>query len=221
MAKPGAAPDRSRLLDTLNVGLAAAEAHWGLPLTEAQRRSLVDYVLLMAKWNRVDNLTAVTDPIEMVQRHLLDSLSLAPHLNGNDLADLGSGAGLPGIPLAIAFPDVRFTLIDTAAKRVRFMNQARAGLGLDNVHCHQARAEDFRPDQPFSQITSRAFTSLIEFVAMALPLLAPGGRILAMKGQRPIKEMETLVEQGLKVNSVPLWVPDEHAERCLVTVEVP
>ena len=177
-------------------GLAAALRRGceALELDTDERRQalLLDYLQLLHKWNRAYNLTAVRDPAEMVTRHLLDSLAVAPFLDGRRFLDVGTGAGLPGVPLAIQRPDLAFHLLDSNGKKTRFLFQVKTALALDNMTVHHARAESFRPEVPFDAVLSRAFTSLAEMVAVCGHTLAPGGRYLAMKGAYPADELAAL-----------------------------
>ena len=154
---------------------------------------LVAYLDLLGRWNRVYNLTAIRDPVEWVDKHLLDSLSLRPWLQPGPLLDLGSGAGFPGLVLALAEPDRPVVLLDSNQKKTRFLTQAITTLGLKNVMVARCRAEAFEPAEPFSVVTSRAFASLAEFVTLALPLCRPrDGLMLAMKGRYPTAELAAL-----------------------------
>lgn len=178
----------------------------------------------MSRWNRVYNLTAVRDPQAMLAAHLLDSLAAAPWLTGPRLLDIGSGAGLPGIPLAIARPELHFTLLDSSAKRTRFMQQMIAELGLNNVTLAHTRVEDFSVLEPgFACAVSRAFAALPVLVEPAARLLAPHGRLLAYKGVYPAAELEALPDGdggGLRlVEVVRLTVPGLAAERHLVHLQ--
>ena len=164
-------------------------------LEDGQQSALLSYLALLEKWNKVYNLTAVRDPALMVPQHLLDALSIRPYLVGTRILDVGTGAGLPGIPLAIAEPQREFVLLDSAMKRTRFVTQAVAELGLKNVEVVQARIEDYQPIALFETITSRAFTATGDFVAATAHLLADRGRLLAMKGKLPEQEINDLSEQ--------------------------
>ena len=155
-------------------------------------KKLAHYLALLQKWNAVYNLTSITIPNEMVYLHIIDSLSIQPYLNGKRLLDVGSGAGLPGIPLAIINPDQHWALLDKNSKKTRFQTQAIAELGLTNVEALHHRCEDFHPDQGFDTIVSRAFASLQTFVDTTQHLLAPDGIWLAMKGQYPEDEIMNL-----------------------------
>ncbi len=143
-----------------------------LDIGPAQEQMLLEYLVQLEHWNKAYNLTAVRDPVEMVTRHLLDSLSVAPFIAGGRLLDAGTGAGLPGIPLAVARPALEVTLLDSSGKRVRFLNHVRRQLGLENIHPVQERLESFAPDQPFDVIISRAFSNLVSFAHAARHLAA-------------------------------------------------
>lgn len=166
-----------------------------IPLSQEQLDKLATYLTLLQKWNTVYNLTAITTPKEMVYLHIVDSLSIQPYINGNRLLDVGSGAGLPGIPLAIVNPDQQWVLLDKNSKKTRFQTQAIAELGLSNVEAVHSRCEDFHPEQGFDTIVSRAFASLRIFVETTTHLLAPQGVWLAMKGQYPADELKDLPNQ--------------------------
>ncbi|HEY0635260.1 MAG TPA: 16S rRNA (guanine(527)-N(7))-methyltransferase RsmG, partial [Gammaproteobacteria bacterium] len=171
-----ATPDQLR--ERLDSGCAAL----GLQMPPESIDRLLDYIALLTKWNQAYNLTAVRDPGEMVTRHLLDSLAVAPHLTGTRIIDVGTGAGLPGIPLAILFPDRHFVLLDSNGKKTRFLVQAKASLGLDNVTVVHSRVEEYRPLEPFDTVIARAFAALTEIVSLCEHLIATGGEVLAMKG---------------------------------------
>jgi len=199
---------------SLDEGLAAL----GLDLPASVRERLLAYIALLAKWNRVYNLTAVRRPEQMIARHLLDSLAVLPYLRAARVLDVGSGAGLPGIPLALARPDCSFVLLDSNRKKTRFMTQAAAELGLENVEVVSARIDDYRPKAPFDTIVSRAYASLGELVSAARGICAPGGVYLIMKGVYPLAELDGL-PAGLTVEGVhPLHVPGLDAERHVVVV---
>ena len=161
-------------------------------LDERARQRLLAYVELLQRWNRVYNLSAVRDPLEMIDRHVLDSLSALPYLGSGPCLDVGSGAGLPGLVLAVARPELSWVLLDSNAKKCRFLEHARVALALDNVRVARSRVEDFHPGGRFSTIISRALSNLADFVAGARHLLAPGGRLLAMKGRDPEHELAAL-----------------------------
>ena len=186
----------------------------GLDLDETKRQKLINYIHLLNKWNKVHNLTAVRDPEEMVTLHLLDSLAVMPHVHAKRLLDVGSGAGLPGIPLAICLPELQVTVMDSSQKKASFMRQAKAELGLDNLEVACGRVEDYRPEVPFDTITSRAFSELALFVKLTRHLGAEDGQWLAMKGVYPQEELDKL---DIVPNQIlPLKVPGLQAQRHLV-----
>lgn len=198
------------LRTTLDQGLLEL----GLALPEDKRQQLLDYVGLLNKWNKVHNLTAVRDPEEMVTLHLLDSLALLPHVQAKRLLDVGSGAGLPGIPLAICLPALHVTVMDSNQKKASFMRQAKAELGLDNLEVVCGRVEDYQPEAPFDVITSRAFSELALFVKLTRHLGTESGQWLAMKGVYPQEELDKLYLVPSQV--LPLKVPGLQAQRHLV-----
>ena len=185
------------------------------PGTEARLLAFAD---LLLQWNKAYNLTAVRDPAEVLTKHLLDSLAVLPYVVGSPVLDVGTGAGLPGIPLALALPDTRFVLLDSNGKKTRFITHAAAVLSLPNVSAVQSRVEDYRPESPFATVLSRAFASLKDFAALAGGLVAPDGRLLAMKGAPEAAELRDL-PPGFRVAGVhPLKVPGLDAERCVVEI---
>jgi 16S rRNA (guanine527-N7)-methyltransferase len=189
----------------------------GLSLSASQRLGLLAYLGLLRKWNRTFNLTAIRDPAVMVRRQLLDSLSIAPWLTRGPVLDVGTGAGLPGIPLAIALPRLSFSLLDTNSKKTRFVQQATGELGLANVEVLKTRVEQLQRPGHYAAITSRAFASLADMVAKTAALLATDGSWLAMKGTDPADELAAL-PAGLSVEVVPLEVPGEQGQRHLVII---
>ncbi|KXO07450.1 MULTISPECIES: 16S rRNA (guanine(527)-N(7))-methyltransferase RsmG [Marinobacter] len=198
----------------LSDGLAAMN----LSLSESQQQQLLAFLALLNKWNKAYNLTAVRDERVMVSRQLLDSLSILPWVTTDHLLDVGAGGGLPGIPLAIVFPEKRFTLLDSNGKKTRFLNQCVLELGLGNVEVIHGRAEDCQPDQPFTQISSRAFTALENLVTWCGQLLASEGEFLAMKGQYPDDEVAALPAGWQVESSHSLKVPGADGERHLLIV---
>ena len=191
-------------------------------LTEEQADLLTRYVELLAKWNKAYNLTAVRDINEMVSRHILDSLSITPHMIGDYLMDVGSGPGLPGMVMAIMYPEKQFTLLDSNGKKTRFMTQAKMELGLNNVRVENTRCESFQAEQPFDVIMSRAFSSLLDMVEGTHHLLSPEGTFLAMKGLYPEEELQELyaVRPDIKeTESHILSVPGCEAQRHLVMLK--
>lgn len=179
---------------------------------------LAEYLRQMAQWTRAYNLTSVRDPLQMVSRHILDSLSIMPYLQGRYFLDVGSGAGLPGIPLAILNPDKEFTLLDSNGKKARFLNQIVRDLDLHNVCVEKERAEEFYPGVEFDGILSRAFSSIREKISYTQHLCAHDGQFLAMKGIYPSAELNDL-PKGYRVKDVHrLQIPGLEVERTLVIV---
>jgi len=189
----------------------------GLDLSARQLAALDAYLALLAKWNQTYNLTAVRETERMVSYHLLDSLTLVPHLaGGTRLLDVGSGGGMPGIPAAIARPDLQVVVLDANHKKTTFLRQAVIELKLPNVEVVTERVELFKPSAPFDRITSRAFAELAEFVKLTRHLLAPGGQFVAMKGVYPYEEIAQLPADIAVSEVVPVSVPGLDAERHLV-----
>lgn len=192
----------------------------GLSLPAEAQTRLIAYVRLIEKWNRVHNLTAVREPEQMVVLHLLDSLTVLPHLAGmTSLLDVGTGAGLPGIPLAIARPDLRVTLLDSNHKKTTFLTQAKAELALANVEIVSERVERWQPEKKFDAVVSRAFSELSDFVLQAGHLVAGGGAMLAMKGVHPFDEIARLPATHRVENVLELNVPTLDAKRHLVLLK--
>ena len=204
---------------SVQLQLAAGIAALGLSLPEGAEAKLLAYLTLLDKWNRVYNLTAVRDVERMVSHHLLDSLAAVPFFEGGAVLDVGSGGGLPGIPLAIARPDIQVTLIDSIAKKTAFLLQAKAELGLENLKVVTGRVEAFRPETPFDVITSRAFSDLKEFVTLTRHLLKPAGFWLAMKGLMPHEEIILLPHWARVSANHALVVPGLEASRHLIVME--
>jgi len=206
-------------LDTWSGQLDRGLEKMGLVLEPGQCRKLLDYLALLLKWNRAFNLTAIRDPDEMVSRQLLDSLSILPLLRGSRILDVGTGPGLPGIPLAVARPECRFTLLDSNGKKTRFVQQSITQLGLENVQVERTRVEAFHPQAGFDTITSRAFAALPRMLELSAHLLAPGGQLLAMKGTVPAGEIAELEAAGYRVRVLPLNVPGSDGQRHALLVE--
>ena len=203
------------LPERLSSGLAAL----GLNVPDAVQKKLIDFIAMLAKWNGVHSLTAVREQEQMIPRHLLDSLSILPALGDQQrLLDVGSGAGLPGIPLAIVQPFLSVTLLDSSHKKAAFLRQAKAELALANVEVICERAEAWKPEEKFSLIVSRAFAELSDFAVLAENLLAPGGHLLAMKGIYPVEEMARLPDNFRVSEVISLKVPQMEAERHLVVM---
>jgi 16S rRNA (guanine527-N7)-methyltransferase len=191
-----------------------------LPLdaSESQVQLLLSFLRLLLKWNRVYNLTAIDRPEEMVGLHLLDSLAVLPYLGGERILDVGTGAGLPGIPLALFEPDRQFVLLDSNVKKTRFVTQAAIELGLRNVRVEHARIEQYQPAVGFDPVICRAYAALPEIVRQTRRLLKPGGRILALKGK--LEESEIAPIAGAEMQAFRLDVPGVEAERHVVAITV-
>ncbi|MDE2234162.1 MAG: 16S rRNA (guanine(527)-N(7))-methyltransferase RsmG [Gammaproteobacteria bacterium] len=202
----------------LKAQLTGGCAQLQLHLPAGAEQALLDYIQLLAKWNAAYNLTAIRAPAQMVSKHLLDSLSVLPYLQGRRIADVGSGAGLPGIPLALACPDREFVLLDSNAKKSRFITHAAAALGLRNVQAMQVRAEDYRPAELFATVISRAFASLDDFVRFTGHLGGPQASFLAMKGVLPVDELNK-IPAGYSAVVHALKLPGLDAERCVVEIK--
>jgi 16S rRNA (guanine527-N7)-methyltransferase len=193
--------------------LAAGIAALGLDVAPEAQQRMLDYLVLVEKWNKAYNLTAVREPAKMLTHHLLDSLSVLPHLRGQRVLDVGSGAGLPGIPLALARPEWQFTLLDSNHKKTTFLRQAAIELKLNNVEVVCDRVETWASPQPFDTVVSRAFSDLPEFLALAGKLCAKTGVVVAMKGVYPHEELAQLPKDFQLRNVVSLNVPGLGAER--------
>lgn len=192
-----------------------------LNVTTPQVEQLLKYLELLFQWNKVFNLTAIHDFNEAVTLHIIDSLLMISHLHGERIIDVGSGAGLPGIPLAIVCPEKVFTLLDSNGKKTRFLNQVKIELALLNVEVIHSRVEDFHPSHGFDSIITRAFSSLEEMVQCTHHLLAPKGLFLAMKGVYPAEEIER-IPVDFKVRSLDrLTIKGLKVERHLVKIEHP
>lgn len=191
-----------------------------MPLDEDQQQLLLAYLGLLERWNRTYNLTAVRKPGEMVHRHILDSLSVLPWCTEGHLLDAGTGAGLPGIPLAIANPGLEVTLVDSVGKKVRFMNHVKRELGLSNIQPVQARLEGFAADSPLDAVISRAFSNLGAFATAARHLAGSSTRLLAMKGRSPEEEIKELPDWVCVRSVEKLSVPGLHENRHLVIMTV-
>lgn len=192
----------------------------GVDLPPQSRGRLAAHLELIEKWNQVHNLTAVRDTAQMVVLHLLDSLTLLPHLgDAKTLIDVGSGPGFPGIPLAIARPELSITLLDSSHKKCAFLEQARVELGLENITVACERVQQYHPEQLFDAVVSRAFAELSDFVVQSQHLAAPGGRLLAMKGVYPFEEIARVPATHRVAQVVELAVPSLEAKRHLVFME--
>jgi 16S rRNA (guanine527-N7)-methyltransferase len=225
VARASSRPDAGPLLAPADVLAGAAEL--GLELSVAQADQLVRFAALLVRWNAVHNLTAISSPASILSHHLLDSLAIIPSLVSIfgemqcRALDVGSGGGLPGVPLAIAQPHWRVTLVDKVQKKAAFLTQAKLELGLSNLECLHARVEDVRAP-PFDLIISRAFSSLEDFVRVSAHLLAPGGWWAAMKGVHPTGELAELARSMPDVrvaDVVKLAIPRLDAERHLILLQ--
>ena len=202
-------------VDALMRGVAELQ----LDLPEEVGERLMQYVALLEKWNKIYNLTAVREARHMVTHHLLDSLSVVPHLRAKTILDLGSGAGLPGVPLALALPQTRVTLLDANQKKTAFLRQAKMELALENVEVACARAEAWQPAERFEVVISRAFSDLRKFIALAGRLCTREGMLAAMRGVCPKDELASLPVAFRLTKVVPLKVPGLAASRHLVLLQ--
>jgi 16S rRNA (guanine527-N7)-methyltransferase len=221
--KGGTSVDVAALAGLLDEGIAAL----GLEFSRKQRQQLLDYVVLLGKWNAVYNLTAIRDPRQMVIQHILDSLAIVPHLrpvDGAQVLDVGSGGGLPGVVLAIVEPRWQVTLNDIVQKKSAFQTQVKGSLGLANLSVANGRVEVLWPNaegaRGFDIVVSRAFADLVDFVTWARGALAPQGRLWAMKGVRPDEEIARLPADAQVVQVIKLNVPALDAERHLVEIRI-
>ena len=185
-----------------------------------QLSRFLEYLDLLCKWNKSYNLTAVRDAPDMITRHLLDSLAVAPWIVEDSYIDVGTGAGLPGIPLAILFPDKQFHLLDSNGKKTRFLFQVKTALGLDNMVVHQARVESFRAEQPYAGVLSRAFASLDDMLLGCEHLLSDQGRLLALKGAWPAAELAAIEDKVETVAVHAIVVPGLAEQRHLVEISL-
>ncbi|MDH3646517.1 MAG: 16S rRNA (guanine(527)-N(7))-methyltransferase RsmG [Gammaproteobacteria bacterium] len=200
------------------IRLTNGAARLGLSLSEDHAGQMFEYLNLLGEWSRTFNLTSVTDPDEQITHHLLDSLSIRCYLAGDQIVDAGTGAGLPGVPLAIVDPARQFTLVDARAKKTRFLRQVTRTLGLENVEIVTGRLEDYRPHTRFDTVVARALAPLPRLVELTGDLLAPDGILLAMKGRDPVKETHELGEPWGVRDTHRLEVPGLRAERHVVVI---
>ncbi|MCG3722384.1 16S rRNA (guanine(527)-N(7))-methyltransferase RsmG [Vibrio cincinnatiensis] len=204
-------------MNPLRIRLDALIVQTDLIVSEHQREQLVGYVELLSKWNKAYNLTSVRDPMDMLVKHILDSIVVSPHLVGERFIDVGTGPGLPGIPLAIMNPDKHFVLLDSLGKRIRFIKQVMHELAIHNVIPVQSRVEDYQPEQGFDGVLSRAFASMLDMVEWCQHLpCADRGRFLALKGQHPEEEIARLPVWCNVTDIKALNVPELEGERHLV-----
>ena len=207
----GVAVMSQHLLDDLKQGIASMQ----LTLPEHTPEKLIDYIGLLNHWNKAFNLTAIRDPKEMISKHLLDSLSVLPYIGDGDVIDVGSGAGLPGIPLALSKPEQAFVLIDTNGKKTRFLNQAKMVLGLSNVEVIHQRVEEYQTDKTVSVVIARAYASTDNIINTTQHLYNKATRLLVMQG----KLDEQIGVEGYRVNTInKLSVPALEADRHLVEI---
>ena len=190
----------------------------GLSFADHVFAALDVYLQLLIKWNSSFNLSGISDPGEMVSRHLLDSLAISPYITGNLIADIGTGAGLPGIPLAIANPDKHFILIDSNGKKTRFLFQVKLALKLSNITIENSRIEHYQSNQQIDIVMSRAFSSLSDMAAKSVHLLAQDGFLLAMKGRYPEQEIDELIDGFVVAKVSKLEIPGEDGERHLIEI---
>ncbi len=202
--------------DTVASRLTLALGSMGMQVDRRQQTRLLELIALLLHWNRAFNLTAVRDPVRMVPHHLLDSLVLEPFIEGKNILDVGTGAGFPGLPLAIVQPKRNFVLLDSNGKKVRFVRQAVMELGLRNVQVVQVRIESYQCEEKFDTITARALASLSDMLNMVRPLLSSTGKLLAAKGPRADKELRELDPPPARVELHRLKVPQLGKERVLV-----
>ncbi|EMT6578142.1 16S rRNA (guanine(527)-N(7))-methyltransferase RsmG [Providencia rettgeri] len=203
------------LLSKLNQLLVKTD----IDLTEKQKQQLVDYVGLLAKWNKAYNLTSVRDPQQMLIRHIMDSIVVNGQLNGTKFIDVGTGPGLPGVPLAIVRPDSHFVLLDSLGKRIRFLKQVQHELGLTNIEPVQSRVEEYPIENGFDGVISRAFASLNDMLSWCHHLPSSDGRFYALKGV--IRDDEIALPEGFVIESITeLEVPELDEQRHLVKVSI-
>jgi len=198
--------------------LVSGIASLNLNVTDENIEQLLNFIKLIEKWNKAYNLTAIRDREEMARLHILDSLAIAPHIEGKRVIDIGTGAGLPGIPLAICLPEIDFTLLDSNAKKTRFVQQVVLELKLKNVEVLHSRVENYHPEKTYDAVLTRAFAGLSDIVRLTAHLLSKDGVLLAMKGQNPDAELAGI---AAKKSVVSVSVPGTDIERCLVRIQLP
>jgi len=198
--------------------LVSGIASLNLNVTDEKIDQLLSFIKLIEKWNKAYNLTAIRDREEMARLHILDSLAIVPHIEGKRVIDIGTGAGLPGIPLAICLPEIDFTLLDSNAKKTRFVQQVILELKLKNVEVLHSRVENYHPEKTYDAVLTRAFAGLSDIVKLTAHLLSKDGVLLAMKGQNLDAE---LAEIAAKKSVISVSVPGTDVERCLVRIQLP
>lgn len=211
--------DQTQLENQLLMVLQDSLKHSDLVVSEFQQQQLIRYVLLMHKWNKAYNLTSVRDPEQMVIKHIVDSIVVAPFLDKTQYIDVGTGPGLPGMPLAIMCPDKHFILLDSLGKRVRFMKQAAYELKIENIQAVQSRVEDFVPSVTIDGVLSRAFASLKDMLHWCQHLVDSHGVFLALKGQLPTDELQQLPLGFTLQETIKLDVPGLEGERHIVKIK--
>ncbi len=202
-------------METCRMILQQGLQELNLTADEKQIELLLTCIKLIEKWNKAYNLTAVRDQEDMVRLHLLDSLAILPHIEGNHIADIGTGAGLPGIPLAIFSPNVKFTLVDSNSKKTRFVQQAILELQLTNVSVINNRVENIQTEKQFSSLILRAFSNMRNIITLTRHLIGKQGIVYAMKGQIPSEELVNFNEQ---YTIIPIKIPGIDAKRCLIRI---
>jgi 16S rRNA (guanine527-N7)-methyltransferase len=190
-----------------------------ITLSDQEQNQLIQYIELFFKWNKAYNLSAIKDVHSMVDRHLLDSLAILPLIRGDNIIDVGTGGGLPGIPLAICKPNSKITLLDSNGKKTRFLHQVKTDLNLTNVTIVQSRVENYKPAMLFDGVVSRAFASLEDMVKGCRHMLLDNGRFWAMKGIYPEDELKPLQKHYIVENSYQLSIPGEPGERHLLEIK--
>lgn len=205
---------RNELLEILHQGLIEMDQ----PLDRQKEVQLIQYIDLIAQWNRVYNLSSIRDVDTMVTRHLLDSLSIVKYIKGQTILDVGTGAGLPGIPLAIAMPDHQFVILDSNQKKTKFLQHTCYQMRLRNVRVVNQRVEEYKADPLFDSVVSRAFSTLRDFMTQSQHLVKPNGQMLAMKGVYPLTELQEIAAPFKLIEVYPLKVPKLDAERHLVEI---
>ncbi|MBF7074645.1 16S rRNA (guanine(527)-N(7))-methyltransferase RsmG [Glaciecola sp. MH2013] len=207
------------LYSTLSASFKRISKNLNFDITDDQQDKLIRYVLMINKWNKAYNLTSVRDPEEMLVKHIFDSIVVSPYLEGQYFADVGTGPGLPGIPLAIMNPDKDFLLVDSLGKRIRFIKQSLYELQIDNVKAVQSRVEELELDKALDGVLSRAFASLKDMLFWCQNLTDAQGQFLALKGQLNQLELDEIPTGFKVVNSINLSVPTLQGERHLLVVQ--
>ncbi|MFB2655001.1 MULTISPECIES: 16S rRNA (guanine(527)-N(7))-methyltransferase RsmG [Shewanella] len=202
----------------LSAQLEAYLAEINLPATAEQKKQLLDFVGMLNKWNKAYNLTSVRDPEAMLVRHIMDSLVVSPHLQGERFIDVGTGPGLPGIPLAIINPDKTFVLLDSLGKRIRFQKQVAFELGIHNISSIESRVEAYQPEQKFDGVLSRAFASIHDMLTWCHHLPAEHGQFYALKGQLSDEEMQQIPAGFVVTETIELQVPRLDEQRHLLKI---